>query len=420
MRTSAFIVAALLCGSASAQSEVLSLGRAYVDTLASPHFDGRGYVNEGCRRAGDYLLAEFQRIGLKPPPKGYAEPFRFDVNTFPDSATVRIDGRALRPGVDFLLDPASGSANGTFTAARITPADLSTPQRKAMTMGVVNGLAVLLEFPPTTNKDSLAMYAAWEKELLYQAPVLKRAAGKLTWGVAQEARRFPLIEVVPEAWPDSARTVVLRVNNQLLRKQEQRNILGVAPAKKKTKEWIVVTAHYDHLGRMGPALFPGANDNASGTAMLLCLARHYVKNPGKRNILFIAFAGEEAGLEGSSWCVVNRAIDWAGVKLLINLDIFGTGDEGITVVNATAQQKAFDQLVAINARTPRLATVKSRGPACNSDHCPFAQRGVPALFLYTMGGIKAYHDVDDRRETLPLTAFPALHATLVEFITTLK
>jgi Zn-dependent M28 family amino/carboxypeptidase len=205
----------------------------------------------------------------------------------------------------------------------------------------------------------------------------------------------------------------------MLARNPARNVLGMV--KGKGKGWVVVSAHYDHLGMMGPdALFPGANDNASGVAMLLSLADWFAQHPPKQNILFAAFAGEEAGLVGSEWCAVDRPIDWSAVKLMVNLDILGTGDDGITVVNSTAQQAHFDRLVALNTEKGYLKEVKPRGPACNSDHCPFVKRNVPAVFIYTLGGVAHYHDVRDKAETLPLTEFADLHALLREFIATTK
>ena len=91
----------------------------------------------------------------------------------------------------------------------------------------------------------------------------------------------------------------------------------------------------------------------------------------------------------------------------------------ITVVNSTVQQRFFDQLVEINTRDGLLTAVKPRGPACNSDHCPFVEKGVPAVFIYTMGGIAAYHDVFDRPETLPLTEFEDLHRLLTRALSAL-
>jgi putative aminopeptidase FrvX len=76
-------------------------------------------------------------------------------------------------------------------------------------------------------------------------------------------------------------------------------------------------------GMMGPAMFPGANDNASGVAMMLTLAKHFASNPGRRNILFIAFAAEEIGLKGSEWCACSAPSIWAASALMINLDILG-------------------------------------------------------------------------------------------------
>jgi Zn-dependent M28 family amino/carboxypeptidase len=218
---------------------------------------------------------------------------------------------------------------------------------------------------------------------------------------------------------DTATYLDLHVVNRLKVRHQARNVLGVA--KGRGKDWLVVGAHYDHLGRMGPdALFPGANDNASGVAMMLALAEWFAKRPARHNILFVAFAGEEAGLLGSEWCAVDRPIDMKRIRLMLNLDILGTGDEGITVVNATDQPQLFDRLVALNGQRNLLPDVRSRGPACISDHCPFVRRGIPALYLYTLGGVAHYHDVHDRAETLPLTRFPELYALLKEYLSTLR
>lgn len=420
MRIAWLLFALLLGSNAWSQDPLTTRAKAWLDTLTSPAFDGRGYVNDGDHRAADWIAKQFGRFGLKPVKQDFFQPFQFNVNSFPDSVKVRIDGKALRPGHDFLVDPESGKANGTFTLVHIEPADLLTPERRRMTMGVLAGKAACVHWPATKNADSLRLFRQWERDLMHQVPVVK-AVPKLTWSLAQEALSFPLIEVAAEALSDSSATLELQVSNKLLPRRPARNVLGMV--KGKSRKWIMISAHYDHLGRMGPdALFPGANDNASGTAMLLSLAEHFAKkgNAPRHNLLFVAFAGEEAGLLGSQWCATDRPIDWKEVRMMINLDILGTGDDGIMVVNATAQQKAFDQLVAINGSKGYLKEVKARGPACNSDHCPFVQRGVPAIYIYTLGGVAHYHDVMDRAETLPLTEFADLHALLRDFIQALK
>ena len=418
-RTLLLPVAFTIAGLAQAQTGPSPRDKAlgYVATLAGDAMHGRGYVQGGDSLAADWIAAQFDRLGLEKLKGLRFEPFEFAVNSFPDSVRLSINGTPLKPGIDFLVDPASGPANGTFRMVPLYLADLLPPERRLLTMSVISGNAAYLHFPATTTKDSLALYASLEQEVVRYAPVIRKAGAKLTWGAANEQLRNALLEVRPEFLPDTAVDIGIHVAPRLIHRHKARNVLGTVMAKGGSKEWLVITAHYDHLGRMGPdVLFPGANDNASGVSMLLTLAEEIKKKPLRKNVLFICFAGEEAGLQGSTWCVTDRPIDLAQIRLLINLDLNGTGEEGITVVNATAQQAVFDALVAVNTRTPRLAQVKARGPACNSDHCPFAAKGVPAIFIYTMGGITAYHDVLDRPETLPLTEFNDLHATLLELL----
>lgn len=410
----------LACSTAQPPSSVKEKARGYVNILAGPDMHGRGYVSEGDKLAADWIGQQFDRIGLGKLKDQRFEPFTFPVNTFPDSVRVSIDGKALVPGVDFLVDPASGLSVGEFNIVHLLPEDLFSPERKALTMGVVVGNAAYLDFPPATDRDTLGLFYAFEEEVARYAPIIRKAQGKLTWSVADEHKRNAIVEVKPEFLTDSSRTIELRVRNTFIPRHPARNVLGVVEAKGGSKDWVIVSAHYDHLGHMGPdVIFPGANDNASGMSMLLCLAEEIQKHPLKKNVLFIAFAGEEAGLRGSRWCVTDRPIDLSRVSMMVNLDLNGTGEEGITVVNSTAQQKFFDKLTEINAKEKLLVNVKPRGPACNSDHCPFVEKGVPAVFIYTMGGISAYHDVFDRPETLPLTEFDDLYRLLLEGLKTL-
>lgn len=415
-------IAALLLvmtGWSQDRETLLANARAHLDSLTSEAFHGRGYVHGGDSLAAEYIARQFERMGLAPVKQDFFQPFSFNVNSFPDSIGVTVDGRVLSPGMDYLVGASSGSASGSYRLVHVAPEDLAAPERRAMTMGVLAGNAACLHLPPITKRDSMELLGKMVRELMYHCPVVTPVHGKLTWGVSTEALPFPLIEVAAGIINDSSATIDLHVRNTLRVRHKARNVLAMA--KGKGKDWIVVGAHYDHLGRMGPdALFPGANDNASGVAMLLALAEWFAKKPARQNILFVAFAGEEAGLLGSDWCAVDRPIPWKQVRLMLNLDILGTGDDGIMVVNATAQPKEFDRLVAINGSRGLLPDVRARGPACNSDHCPFVTRGIPALYVYTLGGVAHYHDVHDRSETLPLTRFPELFALLKEYLTTLR
>jgi len=166
----------------------------------------------------------------------------------------------------------------------------------------------------------------------------------------------------------------------------------------------VLTAHYDHLGKMGKALFPGANDNASGIAMMLDMATFFSKNPCKYSIAFIAFAGEEAGLIGSKAYTDNpwSEIPLSKMKFLVNLDLMGSGEKGMAVVNATIFPEYFNKLKLANETNHYLSGFKSRGKAANSDHYWFTERGVKGFFFYLMGDYNHYHDILDNRENLKL------------------
>ena len=162
--------------------------------------------------------------------------------------------------------------------------------------------------------------------------------------------------------------------------------------------------------------FPGANDNASGVAMLLYMAKYFSENQPKYSIVFMAFGAEEAGILGSKYYVEHPLFPLKDIRFVVNCDIMGTGDQGVTVVNGTVHKKEFKKLAVLNLENKYVEKVQVRGRASNSDHYWFSQRQIPAVFIYTMGGITAYHDVFDKSETLPLTDFSDLSKLLIGFI----
>ena len=122
------------------------------------------------------------------------------------------------------------------------------------------------------------------------------------------------------------------------------------------------------------------------------------------------FAGEEAGLVGSYYFTENPLVSLKKVRFLLNTDLAGTGEEGITVVNATEYPREFSMLNAVNDEHKLLAKINPRGKAANSDHYFFYEKAVPAFFFYTLGGIKAY-----KPETLPLNEHEDLFKLIIHF-----
>ena len=176
------------------------------------------------------------------------------------------------------------------------------------------------------------------------------------------------------------------------------NVCGYIPGEVDTM--IVFTAHYEHLGMSGDTIFYGAHDNASGTAAVLDLARMANLQRGHYTYVFLFFGGEESGLIGSSYFVDNPLINLSKVKLLINIDLFCGGDEGIMVVNANSRETVpfVDKLQAINELHGFSASIGRRDNAANSDHYWFTSE-CPAVFIYTLGGpYGGYHSPADTCE----------------------
>jgi Iap family predicted aminopeptidase len=237
---------------------------------------------------------------------------------------------------------------------------------------------------------------------------------KLTAAYARQGYPVPVLEVLAAQLPARARRAQGRVQaaDSALRSQ---NVLALLPGL--TDTVVAVTAHYDHLGAYAGALFAGANDNASGTAMLLALAEHFAGQRPRFGLLFIAFGGEEAGLAGSQFYVEQQPlVPLSRIRFLLNLDLMGNGDQGIVAVGGVEHSGALAQLSALNDSLQAVPLVRARSNAPNSDHFFFLRRGVPGLFIYTLGGPPHYHDVHDRPEALLFSRFAELHGLFSAFI----
>ncbi|MCX2452846.1 M28 family peptidase [Pedobacter sp. PLR] len=359
----------------------LKTARKVVDTLTSREMWGRGYTRDGMDKAANFISATFKDYGLIPMDgKDFKQAFSYPVNTFPGEMMLQINGKTLLPGKDFLPGPESMGQK---------------------TQGAL------------TQKDSVTFLNPEHRILL----LLK---DKLTWSVAPAAGDYTRIELDPKAISGTPESIELNMENKFIPDFPAANICAMVKGTRNPDSVVLITAHYDHLGGLGKdTYFPGANDNASGIALLLNLAEYYANHPQPYTMAFICFAGEEIGLSGSKYFTENPLIELSKIRFMTNVDMVGTGEDGITVVNATIHPKEFTLLRQINQDKKYLTKINSRGKAANSDHYFFTERGVPAFFMYTQGGIAAYHDVNDQAATLPFTAFESLFKLFVDFNTAL-
>jgi len=246
---------------------------------------------------------------------------------------------------------------------------------------------------------------------------------KLTWGSSTSIGSRPFFILNTGNDLSVIESVEIEIESTFYQSYLTHNLIGMLPGKLYPDSFIVFTAHYDHLGCMGTeTCFPGANDNASGTAMLLSLARYYAleDNSPDYSLAFIALGAEELGLLGADFYTENPVFPLEQILFLINIDLAGNGEEGITVVNGSVYPAEFELLKNINETNYFLPQVKTRGSACNSDHCKFYEKSVPCFFIYTMGGSTAYHDIYDTPGSLPLTMFENYFLLLKSFTDSLQ
>lgn len=408
----------------TAKAQDVNYARNMIDSLCSPGFYGRGYTFRGDSLAADYIASQFRKARVEPADENYFQPFDIPVNIFPGKMEVKVNGKKLVPGKDYIISPGSPSISGKFTLLRLNPATLDSREDLIKFLEGSSGKVIFINKADFIHLgDSVTKVINQLTEILKNitdynpAAVVVASKDKLVWSTATSVDKRPVIYT--NYFPEKFRKIRLDIQEKFLKTYRTKNIIAKITTGNNADSAIVITAHYDHLGMMGrDTRFPGANDNASGTALMLNLARELnsISDSLRFPVIFIAFSGEEAGLLGSRYFVSHPLVDLAKIKFLINLDLAGTGDDGVTVVNATIFKKYFELLTEINDRYHLLPAVKSRGEACNSDHCFFYREGVPCFFIYTLGGIQAYHDIYDRPETLPLTAYNNYFRLLKLFI----
>ncbi|HSZ26142.1 MAG TPA: M28 family peptidase [Cytophagaceae bacterium] len=402
----------------SLQAQDMEKVHRYLDTLCSNGLHGRGASFDGQKKAALYLSDRFREIGLTPLPSSdsYFQKFHYDINTFPGKLSLRTAQSVLIPGIDFIVEPGSPSDNKKLKIMVLDSLLFCSEkrQKKFLSTNLRKKALIYDETFAKLLKTTSDQFFLKTKEA---ACIVELKEKKLTMGLASSQNAKPSFQVLKQKFDATTKTLSYEIEAALLKNYEAENVIGFVKGTSVPDSFIFITAHYDHLGNLGAAqYFPGANDNGSGISMLLELARFFKENPSRYSIIFIAFGAEEAGLIGSNYFTENPLVALSKIRFLINLDLMGTGDEGMMVVNGSVFSAEFELLNNINTKTMSVSPLKKRGKAANSDHFYFSEKGVPSFFFYTLGGITAYHDVHDIPQTLPLTKFREVFGLIKEFM----
>ena len=194
------------------------------------------------------------------------------------------------------------------------------------------------------------------------------------------------------------------------------NIIGILPGNGRSDEIIVLGAHMDHIGTTGNEIYNGADDNASGTVAILAAAKALapLKSLLDRDIVIMAFSGEELGLLGSSFFLQNPTIPKDKIAYMLNLDMVGYGEGRVYGIRFDGLS-AIQGLLTERANRYEIDVLFDNSKDGASDHVPFARAGIIATVFHT-GLHTNYHEVTDTEEKIDLDSLLAISKLTFDLI----
>lgn len=184
------------------------------------------------------------------------------------------------------------------------------------------------------------------------------------------------------------------------------NVLGLIEGTTFSNKYIVISAHYDHIGIKNGEIYNGADDNASGLSALFAFAEYFKKYPPKHSIILAAFDGEELGLKGSKYFVNNPIVNLRSIKLNINLDMVSRSDKKKLFVAGTSYNKSLKYIVSKIKQPCELKIIAGHDGydglenwTYSSDHVNFYKKGIPFLY-FGVEDHEDYHEPTDDFEKI--------------------
>ena len=413
MKKLLLLVLAVITVQLSAQD--LAHYKKIVKELSSAKYQGRGYAEDGANKAGRWIAKEFARAGAD---EVVCQPFTLDINTFPGKMEMSIDGKKMVPGVDFTLREFNPSIKGEYNLYYIDTlnydadkifADLASPEYEGamVVCDFMFSYKHLADFKRLQSKEcsNVGLIYTWEEPLKFY-----KAYGEVV-------REKPIIWVKPD-FPTDAKRVKVNMENKFLEDYECFNVIAKVEGKRHDSCYVF-TAHYDHLGKLGKkTYYPGAHDNASGTAAIITLAAHYAEHMPEYDMYFIAFSGEDANLRGSVWYAEHPLVALSEIKYLFNLDMIADNNPNQYCEVSDEGMAGYERMEQINAEKGYFKALDRSELADNSDHYPFAERHVPCIFFMNEDGdaFKYYHTVYDTWENAIFTNYEPTVKLIMDYI----
>lgn len=442
--------------------------RAKVEWLADEAREGRRTGEKGARESAEWIAEFFRQAGLQPLDGGYFQSFHFNagVKLVPGKNRFEIAGDARRFEVDRDFRPLPFSENGSAEGevvfigyGLVSPEENGSARYDSYAgVDVKDKIALVLRYVPEAveppRRAQLNRYAG----LRYKAMLAREHGARAVLFVSgpnspQAGKLLPLTGdgslsdsgVLAASLSGEAADALLAPSGKTLRDlqaaldsenphaesgfvlpdvkvrleaglehitREDRNVLGAIPPRQ-SDEWIVVGAHYDHLGRGGGGnsmahsgeegkVHHGADDNASGTAVVLELAASLAAPPRdeaapRRGILFALWSGEEMGLLGSAAFAKNPPVE--KIAAYMNFDMVGRLRDNRLILQGAGSAKSWRKLIEKRNVAAGFSLVVQDDPYLPTDVTSFYQRKIPVLNFFT-GAHEDYHRPTDTADKI--------------------
>ena len=430
-----------------------------VKILTSIEFDGRLSGSEGYNKAANFAAERFNQFGLLPAgDDGFFQYLNVEYNKIDTPVVFGLikDGNKIPfdLGKDFVFRGFTGSGNLTLPVAfcgyGISRPDLGYDDYK--NIDVEDKIVLVFKQSPSwkikgtdwgneyPREKSRNAYEHGAKGILFVSrpndEKIQPLIGSVMHGEGEQVENFPQLQISPEAANDfivssgfslsecqlkidikqkpfsflTRREAEIKVKTEYIKSAKTMNVVGkiegTDPALK--NEYLIIGAHLDHVGSQAGLLFPGANDDASGSAAILELAKAFSisKAKPKRSILFVLFASEEQGLFGSKHFVKNLKFHPDKIAAMLNLDCIGHGDS-IQIGNGKSAPdlwKIADRLDQENSRLMVRDTWNGGG----ADATPFYEKRIPCLYFVSKYSYDYLHQPSDTPETLNPTLLESI------------
>lgn len=458
-------------GGCSSNSEIPTPSEDYyvsvVKELSSEKYYGRSNYNNGTIKAAEFILNEIEKIGVSALPESviekswqgkqrpelhalqpefkslispsdaarwshgtdvqlsYMQHFKHPLNAQRGNVELVVDGDTLEHTVEYTLKEFSPSYKGELDVVYldnkyITPDGFCT----YLNSGAFKDKAVVLDWDCFV--ENMYTYKGIEVYKTYFVPLDK--VGALICKSTQEPV-FPYFKsrnhfntpmpvfMVTSSFPTDAKKVSIESSAEMI-ENDGHNLIAYIPGKKYPDKHFVLACHYDHLGICGKNIFYGANDNASGTAMLLNLMRHFKRNQPDYSTMFIFFDSEENNLLGSFFYTDNPLLPLEDIRYFVELDMIGDNGNNIYCQISDAGKEGLEALNRINSSLEKPFAKLDNHPLDDyADHYPFGIKGVPAIYIELDGDTnKNYHSPRDTFENFHSCNFGRLFTLVTRFV----